>query len=224
MEDFVSKFAMYVPGFLLAIVFHEAAHAYVALKFGDDTAKMQGRLSLNPMAHVDIVGTIIFPLVLIMLPGGTMFGWAKPVPVNSARFTNFRKGLFWVSAAGPISNLILGTLSAFLFALVYVVFDVGSSSPQDMTLGVSLLNIVKYSITINFVLAGFNLIPLPPLDGSRMLSAFLSYNALRKYEEFGRYSIFVFIIAMYTHAFSYLLAPFVWMGDLLLMFFLNLMS
>jgi Zn-dependent protease len=224
MEDFISRFALYVPGFLMAIVFHEAAHAYVALKFGDDTAKLEGRLSLNPIVHMDIIGTVIFPLFLIMMPGGMMFGWAKPVPINSSRFKNFRKGIFWVSAAGPLSNLLLGTVSAFLCALASAFFDLGAGNPMEMTLGASLFNILYYSVIINFVLAGFNLIPLPPLDGSRMLASFLSYNAARKYEEFGKYSIIIFLVAMYTHAFSYVLMPFLATGKLLVALFVNLMG
>ena len=186
MNDFLLNLATSMPGFLLAIVCHEAAHGYVAYKFGDPTAKLAGRVTINPAAHFDLFGTIIFPLIGAAT-GGVMFGWAKPVPVNVRYFKNIRSGIFWVSFAGPGMNLILGVLSAFLFALLANKVD------QSFYLHAPFLQILGKSVVINFVLAVFNLIPLPPLDGSKMVSSFLSYENSRKYEQLGAYSFFIFL-------------------------------
>jgi Zn-dependent protease len=181
MNEIIFKVAQSAPGFILAIVVHEWAHGYMAKRFGDDTAERAGRLTLNPAVHVDTMGTIIFPLVGVIL-GGMAFGWAKPVPVNSRNFKNAKSGIFWVSFAGPLANLALGIISAFLF--VISVKHIGSYALKD-----SIESMLKFSISINFILMGFNLIPLPPLDGSRMVASFLKGEALRKYESFARYGV-----------------------------------
>ena len=111
------RLSIQLPGFILAVSCHEAAHAFVALKFGDDTAKRQGRLTLNPAAHYTPFGTILFPL-LGALMGGTMFGWARPVPIDARRFKNIRKSIFWVSFAGPMANIALSVVSAFFYVLI----------------------------------------------------------------------------------------------------------
>ena len=192
MNDYRSIFfdiAQSLPGFLLAIVVHEAAHAWMANKFGDPTAKNAGRLTLNPAAHYDPWGTIFFPLVATMM-NSAMIGWARPVPVEVRNFKNMRSGIFWVSFAGPLSNLILGTLSAIIFAIMMTKVD-----PMWAYYGI-FLRMLQYSIFINFILAFFNLLPLPPLDGSKMVSSFLKGNALRKYEEFARFTPLIFIGVM----------------------------
>lgn len=113
MEDSLRRVAvMFVP-FLMAIVFHEFAHGWAAAKWGDNTAKDAGRLTLNPMPHIDLVGTIVLPMMMMLMPGGLLFGWAKPVPINPSRFKDYRKGLFWVSFAGPLMNFALAIVSAF---------------------------------------------------------------------------------------------------------------
>lgn len=194
-----------LPGFLLAIVVHEAAHAWMANRFGDPTAKNMGRLTLNPVAHYDPFGTILFPL-LAAATNFAMIGWARPVPVEIRNFKNLRAGIFWVSFAGPLSNLILGTLSALVLALIAT-----QVSPEwgYYTIAIRML---RYSIFINFILAFFNLIPLPPLDGSKMVSSFLKGEALYKYENFARYTPVIFIGVMFLsfmgiHTLGYLLLP-----------------
>ena len=190
MEEIIYRIAISLPGFLLAIVCHEAAHAWMANRFGDPTAKLLGRLSLNPMVHYDLVGTIIFPLIGAVM-GGAMFGWAKPVPVDSRRFKNVRAGVFWVSFAGPLANLLLMVVSAFLFAIL--VTKVSSSFSYHTIFG----DMLKQSVWINVLLAVFNLIPFPPLDGSKMVSSLLDYNQARKFEELQRFSfVFIFILIL----------------------------
>lgn len=197
--------AQSLPGFLLAIVAHEAAHAWMANKFGDPTAKNEGRLTFNPAAHYDPWGTIFFPL-LAAVSGFAMIGWAKPVPIEVRNFKNFRSGIFWVSFAGPLANLLLGTLSAFFLALI------ATQMSFEWSFYSIAIRMLQFSITINFILAFFNLIPLPPLDGSKMVSSFLKGPALYKYESFARYTPMIFIIVMALsflgiHTIGYLLKP-----------------
>lgn len=205
LNSIIFNIAQSLPGFLMAIVIHEASHAWMANKFGDPTAKNQGRLTLNPAAHYDPWGTIFFPL-LAAVTNFAMIGWAKPVPIEVRNFKNYRSGLFWVSFAGPLSNLILGTLSALILALIATKV---SSDWEYYTISIRIL---KYSVFINFILAFFNLIPLPPLDGSKMISSFLKGHALRKYEDFARFTPVIFIGVMMLsfmgiHTIGYLLAP-----------------
>ena len=212
--------AQSLPGFLLAIVTHEAAHAWMANKFGDPTAKNLGRLTLNPAAHYDPFGTILFPL-LAAFTNFAMIGWARPVPVEVRNFKNMRKGIFWVSFAGPLSNLILGTLSALILAIIATQV---SSSWEFYTISIRML---RYSVFINFIIAFFNLIPLPPLDGSKMVSSFLKGRTLYNYENFARYTpaIFMGIMAlsfMGIHTLGYLLAPAQELANFILFGFLGL--
>lgn len=200
MNDFILRVCIQAPGLLLGIVFHEFCHAYAALKFGDDTAKRQGRLSLNPAVHFSLFGSIIFPLLAAAL-GGMMFGWANPVPINGRNIKNYRKGMFWISFAGPLANIILGTLSA----LLYVVLTTQTSS--SFYLFTPLASMLESSVYINFILAFFNLIPFPPLDGSRMVSSVLSYENARKYEDLQRFTIFFIFVLWFTPVLGYLLSP-----------------
>ncbi len=157
------------PGVLIAITFHEFAHGYAAYKLGDDTAKNQGRLSLNPFAHLDPIGT------LMLLVAG--FGWGKPVEVNPRNYTrkiSMEKGEAIVSAAGPIMNFIL----AIIFTLIYcAIYKFASTAFLISTVGQIILLLISSTISINIGLGVFNLIPLPPLDGSKIIMPFLPYKA-----------------------------------------------
>src|SRR5690606_12998977 len=180
----------------------EAAHAWVANRFGDPTAKDLGRVTLNPAAHYDLFGTILFPLIAAFA-NFAVIGWAKPVPIDPRNFKKLRPGIFWVSFAGPLSNLILGTLSALILALV------ATKVSSDWGYYTIVIRMLRFSVFINFILAFFNLIPLPPLDGSKMVSSFLKGEALRKYEEFARFTPLIFISVMVLsfmgiHTISYL--------------------
>jgi len=217
MQEMIYKIAIGLPGFLFAIVFHEWAHARMALYFGDDTAKQQGRLSLDPFVHADLVGTVIFPLVSAAL-GGVLFGWAKPVPIDTRRFRKFKHGVFWVSFAGPGANIILAILSSIIFAIVV------TQVPQTFDYYEVLLNMMRSSITINLVLAVFNLIPIPPLDGSKMVTTFLDYNQARKYEQLGQYSFILILVLWMTNIFSYLMLPAIMFGNWITYFFVRILA
>lgn len=217
MEDIIYRLAISLPAFLLAIVCHEAAHAWMADRHGDPTGRFLGRLSLNPAVHYDLFGTILFPMIGLMM-GGVMFGWAKPVPVDSRKFRNVRSGLFWVSFAGPLANIILMLLSAILLALVLT----------KVSVEFSYFNIIRdmlsTAVTINVLLAVFNLIPFPPLDGSKMVSAVLDYNSARKFEELQRYSFVFLLVILFTPVISWIMAPAIFASNLLVNIFVHLFS
>ncbi len=213
----IYRICIAAPGFLLAICVHEYAHALAALRFGDPTAKNYGRLSVNPAVHYDLFGTIILPVVMAALGMG-IFGYAKPVPIDTRYFKNMRKAVFWVSFAGPLSNILLMVVSALLLTILV------THVPQDFYLFDPFTQMLKSSVLINIVLAVFNLIPFPPLDGSRMLSSFLSYDQQRKYENLERFSFLFFIVLWQTNLLSYLMQPALSMGSGLINFFINVLS
>lgn len=217
MEEIIYRIAISMPAFLLAISCHEAAHAYMAKRFGDPTGEQLGRLSLNPIDHYDLVGTIIFPLIGAML-GGTMFGWAKPVPVDTRRFKNIRSGIFWVSFAGPLANLILMFVSAILLAIMVTKV---SSSFSFYTVFSDML---KSAVTINVLLAVFNLIPFPPLDGSKMVTSMLDYNRARAFEELERYSFVFLILLIFTPVLSWIMTPALLVSNVLVNIFINIFA
>ncbi len=184
---------------IVAIVFHEYAHGWVAHRFGDPTAKRAGRLTMNPLAHIDPMGTIFVPLVLVLMPVGIVFGWAKPVPVNPGLLRNPRRDMALVAAAGPAMNFVLAIASGLLLRLLFVMdpslaeyWPPGPGwTPRDDLSCMILLPLAAmalHSIWINLLLMVFNLIPIPPLDGGRVLSSLLPQDAalvLSRIERFG---------------------------------------
>lgn len=179
-----------IPGLIIAMVIHEYAHARVAVAMGDDTPRLMGRLTLNPVAHVDPIGLL---MLFIM-----QFGWAKPVSINPNNFHNWKRGELYVSLAGPVSNLIM----AFL-ALVFMVIYMKLGMPMSRGLRIVMYLIVLYNI--NFAI--FNMIPIPPLDGSKVLMSFLPDEWNYKMASIERYSFFILIAIMMTPVLGYILVP-----------------
>ncbi|WP_228242944.1 site-2 protease family protein [Porphyrobacter sp. GA68] len=177
MSDTIMLALILVPSLIIAIVFHEVAHGWVANALGDPTAREQRRLSLNPLRHVDPVGTLVVP-GLLALAKGPIFGWAKPVPVVKDRLRNPRWGMVAVAAAGPGTNFILGLVGAVLLGAVLKVLTSGNGSVWMM----GLANGLEYFIIINIFIALFNLLPIPPFDGSHIVEGILPEKAARQYE------------------------------------------
>lgn len=204
----LDRLLLLIPVILLSLTVHEFSHAWAAYKLGDDTAARQGRLSLNPLVHLDIVGSI-----LILLAG---FGWAKPVPVNALNFKDPQRGILLVAIAGPISNVLMALIAALI--LRYVGLDIGTSVAPMM---VAFKKFLYIGITINLALAVFNMIPLPPLDGSRVVYGLLPRDKAHAYSKIEPYGIFIlFGIFMFG---GNLLGNFIWYPvDVLSRLFLGL--
>lgn len=172
---------------LFSVIVHEVMHGVVARYFGDRTAEAAGRLTLNPLPHIDLVGTILLPGLLILSGSPVLFGWAKPVPVNPLNFSNIRKGELFVSLAGILANFGLAVAAA----IIYHILD---ALPQTFPIIVGAL--LRYAITINLVLGTFNLFPIPPLDGSKVLLSQLPYNLAKQYQRLEPYGILILLILL----------------------------
>lgn len=210
----------FVP-FVLAVVFHEFAHGWAAKRYGDSTAYDQGRMTLNPIPHIDMIGTVVFPLLSMLSGSRILFGWAKPVPIDPSRFKSYRKGLFWVSFAGPLMNFILALVSALLMVLIIGLV------PPTFGLREPLAAMAQLSVFLNIGLGLFNLLPLPPLDGSKMIMSAMDHNTAMKYEGIAPYSFFILIGLSYVGFFSILGPPMMWLGHQMIMsmaFFLGLIG
>jgi Zn-dependent protease len=180
------------PALIFAITFHEFAHAWSASKLGDNTAFHAGRVSLNPLHHIDPIGTLLMPLLMFFTGVPFLIGWAKPVPVNPYFLGNPKKDTLWISLAGPLANLILlFTLSILFYLLVKL------NELVNLPFLEPILIFIQYAACLNLVLAFFNLIPIPPLDGSGILKGLLPYHHLIKYEAiFQQYGFLILIILL----------------------------
>jgi len=181
---------------LFAICVHESAHAWMANRLGDPTAKMLGRISLNPIVHIDPFGTIIMPLLLILV-GFPPFGWAKPTPVDTRNFKNLVRDDILTAVAGPVSNFLTAFLSVIALAIVLHGSGGGIGSLfRGADIGSPLAQLFYFAIRINVILAVFNLIPLPPLDGSHVIRHFLSYDTLRVYDRVGYFGLIIVLFIL----------------------------
>ena len=186
MNFFFQVIAIAIP-VIYAITVHEVAHGLIAKGFGDMTASRQGRLTLNPIAHIDMLGTVILPALLIYL-GGLVFGWAKPVPVNPYNFKNRNRAMFFVALAGPLANLLMAIIWSMLFMLFFA-FSMESLLSVRFTELFALM--CTYGVFINLLLMFFNLLPIPPLDGGRVLRSALSDRNGLFIDQIEPYGIFV---------------------------------
>jgi Zn-dependent protease len=178
---------------MFSVIFHEVAHGYVARLNGDSTAKDAGRLTLNPISHVDPVGTILLPAILILMKAPILFGWAKPVPFNPMNFKNRRLGIFTVGIAGPAANVLLAVFCSLGLRL---------SGPGDL-----FVSVFFYGTSINLFLALFNLLPIPPLDGSRALGVLLPRRFRAAYFSLERWGFVIIVVLLYTGILHKLILP-----------------
>lgn len=183
MQNILFGISIWLLPVLFAITLHEAAHGYVAWKLGDDTAKKLGRVSFNPLRHIDLYGTVIIPAVLLVTTS-FVFGWAKPVPVDFRRLDNPRRDMVWVALAGPGINLVMAIFCAFMIDLAYLL-----PAPFDQWLVLNLFN----AITFNLILAVFNMIPLPPLDGGRVAVGLLPDSLAYRLAGLENYGLFIIV-------------------------------
>lgn len=187
MPEFI---ALYIVIFLFSVIIHEVMHGVVALKFGDNTAQRAGRLTLNPIPHIDPIGTILLPgLMFLSASQGLVFpffiGWAKPVPVNPLNFSNIRKGELWVSAAGVLANLGFALVLTLIFHFV-----------KGFDIDPNIIFFLFAVINLNLILGIFNLFPIPPLDGSKILMTLLPYNLAKEYQKLEQYGFLILIICL----------------------------
>lgn len=216
MESLIQTIAVYALPVLFGITLHEAAHGYVARMFGDPTAYLAGRVSLNPVRHIDLVGTIIVPLVLLfstklMGGAGLLFGWAKPVPVDWSRLRRPKRDMLWVALAGPASNLVM----AIIWVVSFRLLDEAGAAQGDFWIQMAIAG-----VQVNLILMALNLLPLPPLDGGRIVYSLLPAGMAQQYSKLEPYGLVILIVLMLTGALWVLLQPLLVFGQLIINWFL----
>ena len=200
MEETIRQIAIWALPLLVAVVFHELAHGWVANRLGDPTAARLGRLSLNPLAHIDLFGSILIPLTLILSHSPFVFGWAKPVPVNFNNLRHPKRDMVWVALAGPVMNLLLalGFTIAWKALMPLAVGPQGEARSGVTSLLAPMVLMVQNGILINIALAVFNLLPLPPLDGGRVAVGLLPQPLSSKLAGIERFGMLTLIVLLYT--------------------------
>jgi Zn-dependent protease len=209
MEDYVLKLSVNVVPLLLAVVFHEVAHGWVAEKLGDPTARLAGRITLNPISHVDLFGTIILPLTLVLVKSPFLFGWAKPVPVQFGNLRGGRRAMAWVALSGPLTNLALVAASAVVYHLVLFFDGQGMIPDAGIVKQVAqpLFWMANASVRVNLVLMVFNLLPVPPLDGGNVMLGLLPEGPAAALARFERYGMLILLLLIATRAWVFILNP-----------------
>ncbi len=216
MSELIQTITVYALPVLFGITLHEAAHGYVARMFGDPTAWQAGRISLNPIRHIDPVGTIVVPLFLLFTTkilggGGLLFGWAKPVPVDWSRLRNPKRDMAWVALAGPLSNLVM----AVLWAISLRLLAESGASASDFWARMAIAG-----VQVNLILMALNLVPLPPLDGGRIVVSLLPNRLAYQFSRIEPYGILILILLMMTGMLWFLLEPFLLFGQVVVEWFL----
>ena len=204
MNEALISLLISLPVLIFSIVLHEVAHGWVANREGDPTAAMLGRLTLNPIPHIDPMGSLLLPAILSLLPGGIIFGWAKPVPVNPRNFRNYKRGDILVSLAGVTVNLLLAIAFTLLMALVEWGFRL---MPDLATTWELLFMMARYGVLINLVLMIFNLIPIPPLDGSHVFAYLLPPRLAIRYRQIGMRGMVILFLLLWVTQFRFLQWP-----------------
>lgn len=203
----IQVIAIYTIPVIFAITLHEAAHAYAAKYFGDLTAYSQGRVSLNPIRHIDPIGTVALPLLMLALSklfgGGFIFGWAKPVPVNFANLRNPKRDMLWVAAAGPGANLVM---AIFWVLMVKLSFTGGLGA-----FGMPLALMGAAGVLVNAIFMALNLLPIPPLDGGRIVVSLLPHRQAYQFSRIEPYGFIIILALLFTHVLDYVLWPLVTM-------------
>jgi Zn-dependent protease len=239
-NQLVQTFAIYALPVLFAITLHEAAHGYVARHFGDMTAHAQGRISLNPVRHVDLVGTVLVPLAILFLSSGRfLFGWAKPVPVNYSALRKPRPHMAWVAAAGPAANLVMAVLWVLALRLGVVLSDragqwidlareAGTRGLIDVAIAHGsgpaefLIGMAAAGVMVNLVFMLLNLIPIPPLDGGRILTSLLPHRAAWRFAKIEPWGVPILLLLLFTNVLNGVLGPLVFESEALLRAFVLL--
>lgn len=205
--NFSTLLVVAVP-LILAVTFHEVAHGYAALLMGDPTARRAGRLTLNPVPHIDVFGSLLLPMILILSKSPMIFGYAKPVPVNFANLRPLRAGLIVVSSAGVLTNFMLAVISGGAFRLLHATMHLWQDAYWEPAFFL-LANILIYSVIINIVLACFNLIPIPPLDGRRIISALLPSRVRRQFIKVEPLGMLILLVLLFTKSLYFLFSFFI---------------
>jgi Zn-dependent protease len=219
MEALIQTIAIAALPVIFAITLHEAAHGYAARYFGDPTAWQEGRISLNPLRHIDPVGTLLVPAIILITShfaagSAMLFGWAKPVPVNFGRLRNPKRDMLWVAAAGPASNLVMALGWALVLKLVI-----------SMPIGIYSLPLAKMSeigISVNILLMVLNLLPLPPLDGGRIAVSLLPHALAWKFAQLERWGFPILLLLLFTGILGSIMGPFVSLFQGMIIFFFQL--